>query len=456
MSETGHYKDVGLDALSSRGLNVAQFVSHSPDGEQRFSRVAGFSPNQRFGTEEEAVAELLIRAGSVNIRSYDPQDSKTKPFPMGITSVDSAVSQARALRGEGLHTIYNENVPLSPGMLSGVALGGVIEVAPNNTPRCVEKPGTVQFTRSIGADIISKVFRGAGLRFDPDPSKRVEFSHYQERRGYGQDHTIFWEIEDVDHPPMTAETIWPNNFSEVLGDKTFGLLVADTAGLRVPQTTVINRHYAPFTFGEPTGSQESWLRTAPNEQTPGLYTTTKGWIDPFELLAKEDPEHDKIASVLCQDGIDAKFSGAAVMGSDGNIIIEGTSGRGDDFMIGEKGTVILPEYVRAVVQETYDHASSQLGPVRFEWVFDGTLVWVVQLHRGISMSAGDTIYPGDDTVAYFDYDTNDGIGGLRELIRDHVPGTGIRLVGDVGITSHFGDLLRKAAIPSILTKRGGE
>ena len=205
----------------------------------------------------------------------------------------------------------------------------MIEIAFNDTSRCVEKPGTAQFTRNMGAEVISTVFRGADLYQETIPSVRVEFSHYPTHRGYHRQHTVFWETEKVVYPPVTVETLWPNNFSDVIGDKTFGLLIADSTDLPVPKTTVINRHYAPFTFGRPTGSSESWLRTAPNKQTPGLYTTIKGWTDPNKLLEQEDPTHENIASILCQDAVKAVYSGAAVMGSDNRIIIEGKKGEGD-------------------------------------------------------------------------------------------------------------------------------
>ena len=56
--------------------------------------------------------------------------------------------------------------------------------------------------------------------------------------------------------PESAETQWPNRFSDMLGDKTFGLIMADQIGLYVPRTMVLNRSVAPFTFGEPTGNPE--------------------------------------------------------------------------------------------------------------------------------------------------------------------------------------------------------
>jgi glutathione synthase/RimK-type ligase-like ATP-grasp enzyme len=54
---------------------------------------------------------------------------------------------------------------------------------------------------------------------------------------------------------------WPNRFSSILGDKAYGLLMANLAGVPVPRTLVIGRRIAPFTFGDVTGSFEFWTRT---------------------------------------------------------------------------------------------------------------------------------------------------------------------------------------------------
>ena len=85
-----------------------------------------------------------------------------------------------------------------------------------------------------------------------------------------------------------------------------------------------------------------------------------------------------------------------------------------------------------------------------EWVYDGLIVWIVQLHRQKDeiTSEGNIIYPGSP-ASFHIFHTERGLESLRELISE-VKGTskGILLMGDVGITSHFGDLLRNAKIPS--------
>jgi hypothetical protein len=210
---------------------------------------------------------------------------------------------------------------------------------------------------------------------------------------------------------------------------------------------VISRHVAPFEFGTSTGCGETWIRTCPVEQEPGRFTTNFGWQDPFRLLSEEDPSGESIASVISQENVPGAFSGALIAGAEGTPIIEGVSGRGSGFMLG--GPIgLLPEQIWRDVSEAFDMAFAVLGPVRFEWVHDGSRVWIVQLHRGATPSIGRTIYPGEPRVVHR-FQTSDGIEALRDLIR-LVKGSdeGIALVGNIGLTSHLGDLLRLAKIPS--------
>jgi hypothetical protein len=51
-----------------------------------------------------------------------------------------------------------------------------------------------------------------------------------------------------------------------------------------------------------------------------------------------------------------------------------------------------------------------------------------------------------------DFDPSSGLEQLRELIATAAPDEGIEVAGDVGVTSHAGDLLRRAAIPSRLVE----
>ncbi|MFN2587013.1 MAG: hypothetical protein ABR613_02685 [Actinomycetota bacterium] len=70
------------------------------------------------------------------------------------------------------------------------------------------------------------------------------------------------------------------------------------------------------------------------------------------------------------------------------------------------------------------------------------------MHRGSTGSSGRTIFPGD-APRFHEFDVREGIAALRDLAgRVEGTGEGIVLVGGVGVTSHFGDILRRARIPS--------
>jgi hypothetical protein len=445
MPTHAHYKDEGLNTLSEQGYNVAQFVSHDPTGRQRYSRTLGQAANYVFDTVADCSEYILAHSTghSLNVRSFDPTDPKSKPFDYGITRTGDATALVAQRHRDGLHTIINETINVDDGGVSGVVFGNVIEFAPHDTPRCVEKPGTVQLTRSMGAATLHAIY-GFTPDFPHDPNLRMEFSIHPLKHGYKDSHTVVWETEFSTHMPIEAVTQWPNKFSD--------MLIADQIGLNVPKTTVFNRTIKPFEFGRSTGSHEVWLRTAPNVQTPGLFTTVHGWIDPYKLLEREDPRGEAIASILSQESVGAVYSGACIMSADNELLVEGKAGTGDGFMVGEQPVEQLPGYIRKVVSDTYYQAESRLGPVRFEWVYDGIYVWVVQLHKGKSSSTSEIIYPGQDDTEYIEYDTTRGINGLRDLITAHMPGAGIILRGNVGVTSHFGDLLRKAGIPSKLIR----
>jgi hypothetical protein len=450
MTDAGHYKDAILDRLASRG-NVAQFVSFDPTLRQRFAWIHGFEPNAAFAGVEAAIEALLSRSteASVNIRTFDPAQPKSRDFVYGLRSVAEAAGRLRGFSATGLHTIVNETVDIHDGGVSGVAFGDLVEFAPDDTPRCVEKPGIAALPRALAFDVFRAVY-GFAPEIPADPALRVEFSIHPLRRGYRHQHSIVWELESVPaaHPERPIPR-WPNRFSRFIGDKAFGLLVGSLLGFDVPHTIVVPRRVAPFSFGEG-GLAEPWIRTAPAEQTPGRFTTRRGWLDPYALMREEDPEGRQIASVLCQRGIAAQASGAAVTQADGAVMVEGVRGFGDRFMVGERPPEALPDAVLRRVHETHARLVDRLGPVRFEWVDDGARVWVVQLHTGATVSAGRTIVPGH-AAQFHRFDADQGLEALRALV-DRVKGSGdgILVVGFVGVTSHFGDILRRAGLPSRL------
>lgn len=445
---TGHHKDEILDRLATHA-NVAQYVSFDPELRQRFAHVHGHEPNARFGSVEDAVAAMLAAApeASVNIRSFEPFNPKSREFVYGIQRTDDVVSHLRRLSAGGLYTIVNETVDVNDGGVSGVAHGNVLEFAPGDTPRAVEKPGTAALPRGTAYRAFEIVY-GFRPTLPHRPELRVEWSIHPLRRGVRHEHTIVWEEEELAGGPEQAHVAWPNRWSRLLGDKAYGLLMAHLAGLPVPRAQVFPRGTAPFAFGEETGLAEPWIRTCPVEQVPGRFTTRRGWMDPYGLMQREDPEGTAIASILAQRGVDAKFSGALLSQPDGEVLVEGVSGFGDPFMVGERAPETLPPHIVTDVRGMYDRAHAALGPVRAEWVHDGRRAWIVQMHRGASVSQGRDIFPGE-APRWHRFPVEDGIAALRGLIGAlQDTGDGVVLVGRVGVTSHFGDLLRRARIPS--------
>ena len=373
-------------------------------------------------------------------------------FVYGLDTLDAAVATVQRLTREGLCTIVNETIDVSDGGVSGAIQGDTMEFAPDDTPRCVEKPGVASLPFRHGLELLKIVYR-----FKPDlqtsANDRSEFSIHPRPRGWRQGHTIIWEHE-TGVPPAHAPTIhWPNRFSRMIGDKVFGLLMADLLGIAVPRTLVIGRRVAPFEFGQSTGSAEVWIRTCPNEPHPGLYTTMRGWTDPFALLQGEDPEGKVLASVLCQDAVNAGHSGAAIIGLDGRMIIEGRRGDGDRLMLGIDRPEPLPASLMDEVAAVHRRLSAVLGPVRLEWVHDDRRVWIVQLHLGATETAGSMLVPGT-AGNWVELRVEDGIERLRRRL-DSLPGnTGIVLIGEVGVTSHIADLVRRAGAPARLSVQG--
>lgn len=444
------YKDSVL-AERAEQANVAQFVSFGP-GKRPLARhvcIRGFSNTARL-TLERLIAQLLhvTLEHSVNVRAFDPEQPKAHEFIYGLKSTTEVVAHVRRLAAAGLYTIVNETVDVGDGGVSGVAYGGVIEFAPDDTPRCVEKPGTASLPRQVGLRLLETVY-GFKPQLDQADNVRTEFSLHPLGRGVRNDHTIIWEEERTEPIELRAAISWPNVFSRLIGDKAFGLLLADALELPVPATTVMARRVAPFHFGRSTGTGEYWFRTCPREPAPGRFTTRRGWIDPFKLMALEDPEATDIASVLSQEGVGAAYSGAAA--ADRGMaarIIEGVRGGGQAFMLGTSPPERVPGPVVAAVEDLLSRATAQLGAVRLEWCYDGQRAWVLQLQQASTLPRGGVVYPGIARIEHH-FAVQDGLEALRKLAKQlEGSGEGVVLEGNVGVTSHFGDVLRRAKIPS--------
>jgi hypothetical protein len=444
-------KDESLDQLAEL-INVAQFVSFSPGTpvRQEYARVQGYPPNHVFESLRDAIQSLLQNSpdSSINIRSFAPDATQGNEFVYQQTDVDNIEATVLRMARSGLNVIINETVDVHDGGVSGVIQGGIIEFAPDDTPRCVEREGIASFPLPWGIAVLQRIY-GFPIELDYGPEYRLEFSIHPKPRGWKHTHILGWELEKIEKSTIEPSKKWPNKFSRLIGDKAFGLLLGSEIGLPVPKTTVISRRLAPFNFGDETGSAERWLRTCPKEQIPGKFTTHHGWIDPFTLLAKEDPTGDQISSVLAQYAIPSDYSGALIVAADGRVIIEGKAGEGEAFMKGAATPEQLPESVTHSVRELYDRAYALLGPVRLEWVYDGGRTWVVQLHQGATQTQESILVPGEASK-WYSFKVSRGLEELRNELSQLGENDGIVLVGQVGLTSHIADIVRKTNKPARL------
>jgi hypothetical protein len=448
------FKDDLLDELAEHG-NVAQFVSLTPGSspEIRHQRLRPASGFVRPTTPHEGIASLLEASdgGSVNVRSFLPDRDKGCPFQYGLTTIADASAAALGLAEQGYFTIINETIDVRDGGVSGVALGGVVEFAPDATPRVVEEAGAAALPHTMGVRVLETVY-GFAPDIPNNHSARLEFSIHPTRVGYRRSHTIWWEMgRESGDLGVAATILWPNRFSRHIGDKAYGLLLASVLGLPVPRTTVFGRRVAPFSFGEVTGTAETWIRTCPSEQAAGRYTTLPHWTDPYALLAAEDPTGREIKAVLAQEGVDSIWSGATMPSEAGDDFVQGVAGPGDAFMLGEAAPVDLPGAVVDDVRHLAQRAREYLGPIRMEWAHDGQRAWVVQMHIGKHFFVGDQVLSKGEANEWLDFYTDDGLGQLRDLLPKAAErGAGILVHGRIGITSHVGDLLRKAQVPGRL------
>lgn len=443
------FKDSVLYNISEHA-NTAQFVSFGPGCVQRFAAIAGVDRGFIFNSPLEAIRTLLRAApeGQVNVRSFKASGEKGQPFVYGIREAEVALAEVRRLTGSGLYAIVNETIDVADGGVSGVIHGDVMEVAPGDTPRCVEKPGVATMDRRFGVQLLKTIY-GAGPVFENlKKSWRVEFSLHPIARGYRKEHTIVWEINDLPAPTEKPVPSWPNRLSQACGDKAYGLLVAHLLGFAVPFTYVMPRAVPAFHFGKRVGTSDVWVRTCPKEQVPGKFATMKGWVDPFRLMQSEDPDGTSLASLIIQEGVEPNFSGAAATLESGEALIEGVKGVGTDFMLGNAAPEVIPHDVQAALRMIFDKARHRVGPIRFEWVYDGNTPWVVQIHRQQELAPVAMIVPGD-AKSFRRFETSLGLERLRHLISEVLEtGEGIELVGKVGRTSHICDLLRQAKVPS--------
>ncbi len=106
---------------------------------------------------------------------------RSKAFPRILDHLDR-------LAAERLHLIVNETVDIHDGGVSGVAHGGIIEFAPDDTPRAVEKPDIASLPRAMGLAMLQTVYgfapelpedleRTCRVQHPPCPTRLAPLSH---------------------------------------------------------------------------------------------------------------------------------------------------------------------------------------------------------------------------------------------------------------------------------------
>lgn len=449
-----------LFMYKTMGCNIARYISVAPNKEIR--NVCIDENYECKDNLRDCILDLINSSSSksVNIRSFSINKMKGNALVYGkkAENIDEIIHVVNENCHSSKYSIINETIDVKDGGVSGVILGNIIEFAPNDTPKCVEKPKVCSLYKDMGLYFLNTVY-GFSPECNFDNDYRVEFSLHPKREGIRKEHIITWEYEDVINHEYNIKIEWPNKFSQFIGDKTFGLIVADYLGFNVPYTTVISRNVAPFSFGKDTGLKEKWIRTAPIVKEPGRYYTGNKWIDPFELMQIEELKGDKdinISSILSQSAIEPIYSGAAIITKNKiNDVVEGVIGKGDDFMLGSSPKNKLPDIIMKKINELMDNIRkyySILGNISIEWVFDGKKIWIVQFNQLDNIGGGNVIVSGNP-IFYDKFFVRDGLEKLRDKIRDiKDENIGIELIGDVGLSSHFGDLLRHANIPSFISK----
>ena len=117
-------------------------------------------------------------------------------------------------------------------------------------------------------------------------------------------------------------------------------------------------------------------------------------------------------------------------------------------MLARQAPEPLPDSVVESVKQLYRWVAAVIGPASIEWVHDGQRTWLIQVHLGATASNGKVIVQGN-VEEYRVFDVTEGLEQQRKLTGSiDRSRTGIVVAGDVGVTSHVGDVLRQAGIVS--------
>lgn len=297
--------------------------------------------------------------------------------------------------------------------------------------------------------------------------KRIEFSTHPELSGYLHQNVVIWEEEDYSYKEDVANIFWPNDFSKLIGDKAYGLLIAHLHGFNVPHTQVFvrSRKIKPFSFGcERQADNLVFTRTCPAVPVHGKFSTVDYYHDPYDLMEQDDPEGNTVVSCLMQDAINATYSGKCIgQGAESDSpIVEGVRGFGMSYMEGKQNPDTLDKAVVSRIGDVYRqikyNLKYRLSPdVSFEFVLDqrnrGFIVQL-QLTSNLFNTVSGEINLKDIDRPLLEFNaTSQSLDDLRNLVSTaEKEDKGIRVLGNVGLTSHIADILRNSRVPIFIIR----
>ncbi len=350
--------------------------------------------------------------------------------------------------------IINELIDIYDGGFSGVIFNGLIEFSHNNTPRCVDKGTFCSMPLRTGLDLMTKILdRDSRMTFERN--NRIEFSFHPREEGILLHNFVIWDLSKFKSSFPNYESIktfWPNPISELVGDKVFGLFLANSYKYDVPFSKVTLRDGREFSFGKKTSTLEQWTRSCPANYEPGKLPTKKGQLDFNSWF----DEYSNLSSVIIQDSVESEFSGCFLIESN-SYVVEGVKGFGDRLMNGTEAPQPLPEILRNRIEKLAKKLLGNFGPARVEWAADKEKIWILQVNLNqIKFKANEynqfVIYNQIKKISnYIEFKTNRGLSEFRKFLNDlDSKKNGVILVGNIGVTSHFGDLLRRKRINSYI------
>lgn len=465
-------RDERMIAISG-SANIANFVSFDGSGRLRFARLGTRSlRNSSQVPLKDLLENLLSSVGRVNLRFFAPGASTGARMVPDVSDLKTLFMTSEQCIAEDGYVIVSEAIALDDGGISGVVVHDVVEFMNGVTPRFVDQSTSKfpQLPTSVGEKMLRAIYGNDVNLLLFDKELRVEFSVHPNPVGHLGRRMIVW---DAYHAPASSALRpmieWPNVYSDWLGDKLYGLLVADAVGLTVPKSVgwlhprIESEHESVFErwtpslgvrFGQDTGSTDEWLRSSPSRRDPGKYPTLKSSskMDPLDWMAQIDPNGRNIRSVVQQQNVRSVYSGAAECGQ-GATLIEGVAGSGESYMLGRRVPEHIPKPVERNVRLMADQIFAAFGASRFEWAFDGDQTWLLQVNQKF-VEDRSPIEVEVEGKKYVDFDPTEGLERLAEVIivAKEADAT-VRLGRRVGLTSHVCELLHRADVKYALARQ---